>query len=85
MGAKVKVGVQPSPKLSRPGFRRADDRVGHPETGPSKARPLLSPMAPLFVFSALLARHQGDLLEGIGGRRLLGRERQLYFETLIKG
>ena len=32
---------------------------------------------PLFVVPALLGRHQCDLLEGMGGRRFLGDERQL--------
>jgi len=37
----------------------------------------LSPDRRLFVLPALLGRHQGDLLEGIGRRRLLGHELQL--------
>jgi len=32
---------------------------------------------PLTIFRLLLGRHQGDLLEGMGGRRLLGHEPKL--------
>jgi hypothetical protein len=32
--------------------------------------------APLFIVPTLLGRHQGDLREDMGGRQLLGNERQ---------
>jgi hypothetical protein len=44
---------------------------------PEAARPLPSPIQPLFIVPALLSRHQGGLIEGVGGRRLLRDERQL--------
>jgi hypothetical protein len=43
---------------------------------PDTARPLTSPIQPLFVLSTLLSRHQGDCLEDMGSQRLLRVERQ---------
>jgi len=42
---------------------------------PIKARPLSSLNHLLFIIPAVLGRYQGDLLEDMNGRRLLGRER----------
>jgi len=39
--------------------------------------PLRSQDLPLFIFPALLGRHQNDRLKDVGRRRLLGGERQL--------
>ncbi len=43
----------------------------------NEVRPPSSPNRRLFVFRAVLSRHQGYLLKNMRRRRLLGRERQL--------
>ena len=71
------LGWSQEPKIGRAGPRGADARPEGRTIRSNEARPIPSWPPPLFIAPALLGRHQRDLLEGIGGRRLLGHERQL--------